>query len=70
MFCVVSSISIRINSHLHFIQIKNPNAKGTLWKAELDFTVADWLVQVGTNEVKSTESMWCKGRINREEAGM
>lgn len=30
MFCVINSISIRINSNLEFIQIKSPNEKGTL----------------------------------------
>lgn len=30
MLCVISSVSIRINSNLEFTQIKSPNETGTL----------------------------------------
>lgn len=30
MLCVISSVSIKINSNLKFIQIKSPNETGTL----------------------------------------
>lgn len=51
MLCVISSVSIRINSNLEFTQIKSPNETGTLVMSrmlkESNFFRADMSVQVG-----------------------
>lgn len=50
MLCVISSVSIRINSNLEFIQVKSPNETETLVVSrmlkESNFSRVDMSVQV------------------------